>query len=49
MLYKRVVLENFSKFTDKLEKQSSGGVQSLLIVWNNPFGVDDPFREKPAG
>ena len=18
-----------------------------LIVWNNPFGVDDPFTEKP--
>ena len=19
-----------------------------LIVWNNPFGVDDPFTEKPV-
>ena len=20
-----------------------------LIVWNNPFRVDDPFTEKPVG
>ena len=27
------------------------GVVSInpLIVWNNPFLVDDPFTEKPVG
>ena len=34
MLYKRDVLKNFSKFTDKLKKQSSGGVLSKYVLKN---------------
>ena len=34
MLYKRVALKNFSKFTDKLKKQSSGGVRSENVLKN---------------
>ena len=27
-----------------------GAVSSnRLFVWNNPFGIDDPFTEKPVG
>ena len=34
VLYKRDVLKNFSKFTDKLKKQSSGGVLSKDVLRN---------------
>ena len=40
VLYKRSVLKNFSKFTDKRKKQSSGGVLSkekvFLKILRNP-------------
>ena len=26
----------------------NGAVFNSLIVWNNPFGVDVPFSEKPG-
>ena len=41
MIYKRDVLKNFLKFTDKLKKQSSGGVLSKDALKN--FAK---FREK---
>ena len=34
MLYKRDVLKNFLKFTDKLQKKSSGGVLSKDVLKN---------------
>ena len=34
MLYKRDVLKNFSKFTDKLKKQSSGSALSKDVLRN---------------
>ena len=34
VLYKRAVLKNFSKFTDKHKKQSSGGVLSKDVLKN---------------
>ena len=34
MLYKRGVLKNFSKFTDKHKKQLSGGVLSKDVLKN---------------
>ena len=34
VLYKRDVLKNFLKFTDKLKKQSSGGVLSKDVLKN---------------
>ena len=34
MLYKRGVLKNFSKFSDKHKEQSSGGVLSKDVLKN---------------
>ena len=34
VLYKRDVLKNFLKFTDKLQKKSSGGVLSKHVLKN---------------
>ena len=34
VLYERGVLKNFSQFTDKLKKQSSGGVLSKYVLKN---------------
>ena len=41
MFYKRGVLKNFSKFTDKLKKKSPGGVLSKDV-----FKYFAKFREK---
>ena len=54
MLYKRDVLKNFSKFTDKLKKQSSGSALSKDVLRNfakftekHPWG--NLFFNKVAG
>ena len=43
MLYKIGVLKNFSKFTDKLKKQSSGGALSKDVLENFAKFIENIF------